>query len=107
MRKNRMSVSRKIILVVAALLSGIASVAYACPGGYPGLRYSVCRDISLIGTPGILVAAAVSIAALGSHGGGPLGMLLLVATPVNFFLYAGLGLAAQSVGKFFRRENDH
>jgi len=105
MSNKKMSASKKIVLAVAALFSVIASVAYACPG--KDLSYSFCRDISLIGTPGILIAAVFSIGALGGHGGGPLGMLLLIATPINFLLYAGLGLGAQSLRKIFRRKNDH
>ena len=45
--------------------------------------------------PGMLLAAVLSIALHGgAHGGGPLGELLLIATPANFFLYLGIGLAA-------------
>jgi hypothetical protein len=40
--------------------------------------------------PGILLAAALSIAMLGAHGGGPLGMMLVIATPVNFPSIRGL-----------------
>jgi hypothetical protein len=97
----------KNILAVAALLSGIASVAYACPGQSHTLTYSICRHISYIGIPGILVAAAVSIGALGAHGGGPLGMLLLIATPINFLLYAGLGVGVQTVIRMCKKKTDH
>ncbi len=53
--------------------------------------------------PGILLAAALSIALLGAHGGGPLGMLLVIATPVNFFLYLAIGLAMRKVGRLFAK----
>ena len=91
----------KGILIVAATLSGIASAAYACP--WHSVSYSFCGQISFVGLPGIVVAAAVSIALLGSHGGGPLGMLLLIATPVNFFLYLAIGLAIRKVVRFFAK----
>jgi hypothetical protein len=93
----------KSILAVAAFLSCIASAAYACPGGGRALDHSLCFYISHIGIPGILIAAAVSIGAIGGHGGGPLGMLLLIATPINFLLYVGAGVAAQTAGRIFRR----
>jgi hypothetical protein len=92
------------MLLIAALLSTIASVAYACPGHYVG--YSLCRQIALLGVPGILVAAALSMVLFGgAHGGGPLGMLLIIATPVNFFLYVGLAVAARGVANFFRNQD--
>jgi hypothetical protein len=97
----------KKILVVAALLSSIASTAYACPGLGHSLDYSLCRQISLAGLPGILIAAAVSMALLGgSHGGGPLGMLLIIATPLNFLLYVGVGVAARAAWKTVKTTND-
>ena len=49
-----------------------------------------------------LAAAVLTIAGLGSHGGGPLGMLLVIATPVNFLLYLGLGAAAKRLAKMFK-----
>jgi hypothetical protein len=99
-----MSAQRKLlnkkILIIAALLSGIVSAAYACPDLGHSLSHSFCRQVSLAGVPGILIGAAVSMALLGgAHGGGPLGMLLIIATPINFLLYVGLGVAARSVLK--------
>jgi hypothetical protein len=96
----------KNILIGAALVSVVVSAAYACPYMGYSMSYSLCRQISLAGVPGILIAAEVSIVMLGgAHGGGPLGMLLLIATPINFLLYVGLGVAAQSVGKMFGKKN--
>lgn len=94
MSDNRMLLSKKIF-IIAALLSCIASAAFACPGS----GHSVfCRQVALLGVPGILIAAVVSMALLGgAHGGGSLGMLLVIATPINFILYAGLGIAARVV----------
>ncbi len=86
----------KKIVVTAALISAVASVAYACMSMGPA-TYSFFRAISLVGLPGILAAAALSIALLGSHGGGPLGMLLVIATPVNFFIYLVIGVAARKL----------
>ena len=94
----------KKILIVAAVLSGIVSAAYACPDLGHSLSYSFCRQISIVGAPGILIAAAVSMALLGgAHGGGPLGMLLIIATPINFLLYVGLGVAARAVWKMLKK----
>ncbi len=87
------------VLVIAALLSVIASAAYAC-AGTTGIG-PLCDQISEIGLPGILVAAALSIALLGGHGGGPLGMLLVIATPINFFIYLVIGFALRKVGRLF------
>ena len=103
---DQKKVLNKKILVVAALLSSIASIAYACPGLGHSLDYSLCRQISLAGVPGILIAAVVSMALLGSHGGGPLGMLLIIATPLNFLLYLGVGVAARAVWKTFKTTKD-
>jgi hypothetical protein len=97
MSNQRKLLSRQI-LIIAALVSVVASAAYACPGVVHPLRDSLCRQISLAGVPGILIAAAVSMTLLGGvHGGGPLTVLLVIATPVNFVLYVGLGVAARAV----------
>src|SRR6266851_1852185 len=103
-----MSAQRKLlnkkILIIAALLSGIVSAAYACPALGHSLSYSFCRQISLAGVKGIMIAAAVSMALVGgAHGGGPLGMLLMIATPINFLLYVGLGVAARAVWKMLKK----
>jgi hypothetical protein len=52
--------------------------------------------------PGILAAAVLTIVGLGSHGGGPLGMLLVIATLGNFLLYLGLGVAAKRLANIFK-----
>lgn len=104
MGDERKLLSKKI-LIIAALLSCIVSAAYACPGLGHSVSYSLCRQISLVGVPGILIAAAVSIALLGSHGGGPLGMLLVIATPINFLLYVVLGVAARTLVNLFKKSN--
>jgi hypothetical protein len=97
MGDNRKLLSKKI-LILAALLSCIASAGYACPGSGHSVSYSFCRQVAIVGVPGILIAAVVSMALLsGAHGGGPIGMLLVIATPINFLLYAGLGIAARAV----------
>ncbi len=89
----------KKILIVAAILSMIGSVGYAHYG------HSLWTQLSYLGLPGILVSAALSIALLGSHGGGPLGMLLVIATPINFLLYVALGMAAQKLAALFNNPN--
>src|SRR5437763_10255492 len=99
--------SNKKLFIIAALLSGIVSAAYACPDLGHSLNYSLCRQISLAGVPGILIAAAVSMVLLGgAHGGGPLGMLLAIATPINFLLYAGLGVAARALRRILEKTLD-
>jgi hypothetical protein len=52
--------------------------------------------------PGILFAAAFSVALLGAHGGSGLGMSLLIATPVNFLFYTAIGLAMKKVARLIR-----
>lgn len=94
--------NRKILLI-AALISAISSAAYACMMIGPSASYSFCNRVSDIGLPGILTAAALSIALLGGHGGGPLGMLLVIATPVNFFLYLAIGVAIRKVARLFTK----
>lgn len=102
---DQKELSKRKLLLFAALLSAIASVAYACPGH--SISYSVCRPIALMGVPGILIAAAVSMALLGgAHGGGPLGMLLAIATPINFALYMGLGVAARAIWEILKRRSN-
>ncbi len=102
MSKPKTLFDRKILLI-AAFISAIASAAYACPDFMPRSSYPLCRQISLIGEPGILVAAVLTIALLRSHGGGPLGMLLVIATPVNFFLYLAIGLAIRKLAGLFKK----
>ena len=86
----------KRIVVIASLMSVIVSAAYACSFGRSPM-HPLCHQIGLVGLPGILIAAVVSIALLGSHGGGSLGMLLVIATPVNFLVYFGLAVAMKKV----------
>ena len=93
----------KKILIGAAFTSAVASAAYACMMIGHSASYSFCSRTSDIGVPGILIAAALSIALLGGHGGGPLGMLLVIATPVNFFLYLMIGLAIGKVARLFTK----
>lgn len=92
----------KRILVFALLMSCIGSLAYACSFS-PGPLHPVCRQVALIGMPGVLSAAVVTIALLSSHGGGPLWMLLVIATPVNFILYMVLGIAVKKLAGIFRK----
>ena len=91
---------RKIV-VIAVILCVIGSAAYACSIGL-GPMHPLCRQIAFIGIPGVLAAAVLTIVGLGSHGGGPLWMLLVIATPVNFLLYLGLGAAARRLSNIFK-----
>ena len=91
----------KRIVVIASLLSVLVSAAYACSFGR-GPMHPLCHQIGLVGLPGIMAAAVVSIALLDSHGGGPLGMLLIIATPVNFLLYLGLAVAMKKFVRLIR-----
>jgi hypothetical protein len=94
MSNNRRLLSKRIF-IIAALLSCIASAAFAWPGSGDSV---FCRQVALVGVPGILIGGVVSMALLGGgHGFGSLGMLLVIATPINFLLYAGLGIAARAV----------
>jgi hypothetical protein len=98
----------KKILFFALFLSAISSIAYGCMMLGSSASYSLCRYIALMGVPGILVAAGLSIALHGGgHGGGPLVELLAISTAINFLLYAGLCLAARSLGKFFLKRNGY
>jgi len=106
MSDQRKLLNKKTVLI-AALLSGIVSAAYACPDLGHSLSYSFCRQISLAGAPGILIAAVVSMALLGgAHGGGPLAMLLIIAAPINFLLYLGLAVAGRAVWKMLKKRSD-
>lgn len=97
----------KKILIVAALLSCVVSAAFACPGLGHSVSYSLCRQIALVGLPGILIAVVVSMVLLGgAHGGGPLGMLLVIATPINFLLYVVLGIAAKKLVNLLKKSNE-
>jgi len=91
----------KVSISIALILSIVASAAYACSCGV-GPAYPFCREIAFIGVPGILAAAMFTIAGLGSHGGGPLTVLLAVATPLNFLLYLGVCAAAQRLANTIR-----
>ncbi|HXJ11258.1 MAG TPA: hypothetical protein VNH19_03230 [Candidatus Limnocylindrales bacterium] len=100
----RKLVSKKIV-IMAALFSIMGSGAYACTyfSGTSQTIYTLFLRISYIGMPGILAAVVLSIGLLGSHGGGPLGMLLVIATPINFLLYVALGLTARKLADLFRK----
>jgi hypothetical protein len=63
----------------------------------PHSWYSFCRQIAWIGMPGIMFTAVFTIAL---QIGLPLGGVLLIATPVNFFLYLGIGLALRRLVTF-------
>jgi len=104
MSDNKKFLSKKIF-IIAALLSVIGSAAYACTytSGISPSSYSFCDRISNVGMPGILLAAALSISVLGAHGGGPLGMLLVIATPINFLLYVGLGVVGRRLATLFSK----
>jgi hypothetical protein len=70
--------------------------------GFSG-TYSFCQRVALVGAPGILIAAALSITLHGgAHGGGPLTELLTISTAINFLFYAGLGICAQAIWKMFK-----
>jgi len=92
--------SRKISLI-AAFISVTGSAAYLCMVTGPLSSYSFCRQIALIGEPGILLAAVVLIVVHGAHGGGPSGELLLVATPINFFMYLVICWAVTKIARVF------
>src|SRR5438094_5879537 len=81
------------ISLIAAFISVTGSAAYLCMVTGPLSSYSFCRQIALIGEPGILLAAVVLIVVHGAHGGGPSGELLLGAEAINFLMYLGIGLA--------------
>lgn len=99
---------RNLIALSAASVSIIGSSAYACMFGglAPHSWYSICRQITWVGTPGLMLGAVLTIALQIAP---PLGAFLLVMTLVNFFLYLGLGLGLKKLvrvlGKLlFRRE---
>jgi len=69
--------------------------------------YLFCRYIALIGAPGILVGAVLSIALHGgSHGGGPLAELLAISACINFLLYAGLCVIGRTLGRFYLKQRN-
>lgn len=104
---DQLKLLNRKILIIAVVVSGIASAAYACPDLGHFVSYSLCRQIALVGVPGILIAAVVSMVLLGgAHGGGPLGMLLVIATPINFLLYVALGISARGVWRFLNKRNE-
>jgi hypothetical protein len=105
--RDQRKLLNKEILIIAALLSAIVSAAYTCPDLGHSLNHSFCRQISLAGVPGILIAAVVSMVLLGgAHGGGPLAMLLIIATPINFLLYLGLAIAGRAVWNRLKKRSD-
>ncbi len=92
----------KKILLFAALLSVLNLCAYLLPFG----SYLFWSKVALIGFPGLVVAVVLSSALRGGgHGGGPLGEMLLISTVINFVVYAGLGIAAQSLWKVLNKRD--
>jgi hypothetical protein len=90
------------ISLIAASISITGSAGYLCMVTGPLSSYSFCRQIALIGEPGILLAAVVLMAVgHGVHGGGPIGKLLLIATPINFLMYLVICLAVTKIAKVF------
>jgi hypothetical protein len=94
----------KRVLLFAVLISGVSSFAYACMMSWqsPG-RYGLCGLIAIIGAPGLFVAAVLSIVLQGGHGGGPLAEMLVISTPINFLVYAGLGAGVRATWKMLKR----
>jgi hypothetical protein len=71
----------------------------------PSGSYSLCRQVSLLGAPGFLAAAVLSIILHGgAHGGGPLTERLLIAAPINFVFDAGMGIAGRAVLKSLKEK---
>jgi len=83
----------------------VGLTAEVCMYSGPSGSYSLRRKVAFLGVPGIMVAAVLSIALHGgAYGGGPLTELLLVATPINFAFYAGLGIVGRILWKTLRRK---
>ena len=94
----------KRVLLFAVLISGLSSFAYACMMSLePPGRYGPCGLIAIIGAPGLFVAAVLPIVLQGGHGGGPLAEMLVISTPINFLVYAGLGAAVRATWKMLKR----
>jgi hypothetical protein len=91
---------RNWITLTAASISITPTAAYACMlGGLaPHSWYSICRQISFIGLPGLMFSAVLEIAL---QIVAPLGAFLLVMTLVNFAVYLGLGLALRKLARIF------
>lgn len=89
-----------IIMLIAAFISIVGSAGYACTFASvaPHSWHSFCREIAWIGLPGIMFTAVFTIAL---QIGLPLAGELLIATPVNFFLYLGIGLALRKLARAF------
>jgi hypothetical protein len=82
---------------IAALMTAIASAAFACSTMQIDSR---CMTVALVGIPGIIVSVVVTGALHGSaHGGGPLGDMLLVATPINFIFFVGVGFGVRAIAR--------
>jgi hypothetical protein len=97
---------RKNTLLIAVLLSCICSGAYACMISGPSRSYSLCRQIALLGAPGILIAAVILIALRSGHGGGPLAELLASSAPINFLFYTALGVTARTLWRMLNKQSD-
>jgi hypothetical protein len=91
---------KKWIALSAASISIIGSAAYACMFGglAPHSWYSICRQISWIGLPGLMFGAVLTMALQIAP---PLGAFLLVMTLFNFFVYLGSGLALRRLAWMF------
>ena len=69
--------------------------------------YSFYRQFVPLGVPGFYVAVVLSIVLNGGgHGGGTLGEMLWVATPINSLMYAGLGVAGRAVWRMFTERDN-
>lgn len=94
----------KRVILFAVLISGISSFAYACMMSWePPGRYGPCGLIAIIGAPGLFTAAVLPIMLQAGHGGGPLVAMLVISTPINFLVYAGLGAAIRAGWKSVKR----
>jgi hypothetical protein len=87
----------KVLLIGSALVSVLGSTSYVCMITWSLSMHSLCRHVFILALPGFVAAAYVSIALFGAHGGGPLVALLMIATPVNFFMNIAIGLALRGI----------
>lgn len=91
----------KRILLIAGLLSGIIAFAdYMVYGPSPHLQW---YPLSLLGTPGALVAQIILAVLRGGHGGGPIYQELMISAPVNFGFYAVLGWGISGAWRMMKR----
>jgi len=103
--KNKVRWDMSLAFWVALAITAIAQAAFFLKSRFSlsSFWYACCQALSMLGIAGILPGVMISGVAKGSsHGGDDPLVILLIATPINVFLYWMLTLGIIKVVRRIR-----